>query len=78
MRLVPVADQHWDCDGDHLLCLAAGYHRALGRGRSELRAEQLVWASSRGAFPWHAKATLQDRRLQPLLDRLGQERGRLP
>ena len=79
VRLVPVADEHWDCDGEHLLCLAAGYHGALGRSRSQLRAVQLVWASGRNrTLPWHAKASRLDRCSQPLLDRLGQDRGRLP
>jgi hypothetical protein len=72
LRLVPVADKHWDCAGDHLLCLAAGYHGALGRTRSELRAVQLVWASGRNrTLPWHARASRLDQLAQPLLDRLG-------
>jgi len=69
VRLLPVADEHWDCGGDHRLCLAAGYHGALGRPRAALRAVQLVWATPRGTFPWHARATEADRRRQPLLDR---------
>jgi hypothetical protein len=71
VRMVPVADVHWECAGDHRLCPAAMYHLALGRRREELRALQLVWANRSGRFPWHANASEADRRRQPLLDRVG-------
>lgn len=68
VRLIPVAEQHWECAGAHRMCVVSGYHRALGRADSELHALQLVWATSRGTFPWHARASKRERGLQPLLD----------
>jgi hypothetical protein len=69
IRLLPVAARHWDCNGQHLLCLAAAYYLSLGWRPAELRAVQLAWASPTGKFPWHASASKRDQHLQPLLDR---------
>jgi hypothetical protein len=67
MRLLPVPDEHWDCDGDRL-CIAVEYYDAIGWDRSPRQALQLVWATPSDHFPWDAGCSARFRRLQPLLD----------